>query len=131
MVVQRVKISGVVYGNVGDVKTEKEPVYYHKVRTLNGKLHEEIRYTLTHHTVQFFNLIDGVYDSLKDFIKSNEGFEIECGFPIDNGSVNSDTDFDNGLYKLSIMDEIDKGYLNGVYFRNGLTVRFEAVNPDE
>lgn len=131
MATQKVKIGGVVYGNVGDVKTEKENVYYHQVRTLDGILHEKIRYSLTHHTVQFFNLIDGVYDSLKAYIKANKDVPVECGFPIDNGDEDDDTDFDVAEYKLTITDEIDKGYLNGEYFRNGLTVRFEAVRPDE
>lgn len=131
MVVQRVKIGGVVYGNVGDVKTEKENVYYHQVRTLDGILHEKIRYTLTHHTVQFYNLIDGVYENLKAYIKANKDVPIECGFPIDNGDIESDTDFDVAEYKLTITDEIDKGYFRGKYFRNGLVVRFEAVRPDE
>lgn len=131
MVVQKVKIGGVVYGNVGDVKTEKENVYYHQVRTLDGILHEKIRYTLTHHTVEFYNLIDGVYDNLKAYIKANKDVPIECGFPIDNGDIDSDTDFDVAEYKLTIKDEIDKGYFRGKYFRNGLVVRFEAVRPDE
>lgn len=131
MVQQRVKIDGVIYGNVGEIKTKKTVDYYHKVRTLDGKLHEEIRYELTGNTVLFYNLLDGVYDSLKNFIKSNVGNHIVCGFPKDNADIDDDNGFEEAEYSLTISDEINKGYLRGKYFRNGLVVEFEAVNADE
>ena len=131
MIVRRVKIGGVIYGNVGDIKAERVSEYYYNVRTLDGVLHQKLRYRLKNYTVQFFNLLTPVYDDLKDFIKFNKDEVIECGFPTDNGSINSDTDFVMANYKLTVIDEIDKGYFKGKYFRNGLTVYFEAVTPDE
>lgn len=128
MSIQKIKIGGVVYGNVGDIDTDRDYEYVYKVRTLDGILHEKIRYTTTVHTVQFFNLLDGVYDSLKSFVKANKGVAIECGIPTDNGTEN---DFENALYYITIKSEINKGYHNGVYFRNGLTLELEAVSPDE
>lgn len=131
MVTQRISIGGVIYGNVGEINTEKEPVYRLNVRTLDGTLHQELRYIVTTHTVQFFNLLDGVYDSLKAYIKANKNVPIECGLPIDNGDIDNEEDFDFADYKITIEKEINKGYFKGKYFRNGLTLRLEAVNADE
>lgn len=125
MVVHRVKINDVVYGNVGKIESSSREVPYHDVETLDGKKHKEIRYVKTDQTVLFFNLLDGVYISLREFIKSNRGVAITCGFPDDaDGFIDSE-------YYLTIQNEINKGYLNGNYFRNGLEVLFEKVNADE
>lgn len=125
MVVHKIVIDGVTYGNVGSIGQSITPEYYHNVTALSGKKYQEVRYTKTDYTVQFFNLIDGVYTSLRAFINANKGEAVTCGFPDDNnGFIYAD-------YFLTIQSEINKGYLNGKYFKNGLTVLFEAVNADE
>lgn len=125
MTIHRVVINGVTYGNVGSIETDTTPVYYHKVETLDGKTHQKVRYFKTISTVTFFNLLDGVYTGLRAYIKANQDEAITCGFPDDeDGFIYDD-------YYLTITSEKNKGYLNGDYFRNGLTVTFEKVNADE
>lgn len=123
--VHKVKINGTVYNNVGNIDYEPIPEYYYNLTALSGKTYQDVRYTKTNYTVQFFNLLDGVYTSLRSFIKSKKGIAVTCGFPDDsNGFIEAD-------YYMTIKSEINKGYLNGNYFKNGMTVYFEAVNADE
>lgn len=125
MVTHRVKIDGTIYGNVGSIEPDIEREYYHNVTALSGKKYQDVRYQKTNYKVQFFNLLDGVYIDLRAFINSVKGVSITCGFP-------NDTDgFKEAEYFLTIQSEINKGYHNGNYFKNGMTVLFEAVNADE
>lgn len=125
MDIHRIKIDGVTYGNVGSITPSIEREYYYNVTALDGTKYQDVRYTKTNYTVQFFNLIDGVYTALRAFINDNKGVPIICGFPDDDDNLIEQE------YYLTIQSEINKGRLNGKYFKNGMTVLFEAVNADE
>lgn len=122
----RIVINGVTYGNVGKIETEIEREYYHNVTSLSGRKYQDVRYTKENQKVQFFNLLNGVYTSLIDFVKAHKGTPINCGFPDDdNGFIFAD--YYISITKPSLM----KGYLNGKYYKNGVELYFEAVNADE
>lgn len=125
MEVHKIKINGVTYGNVGTITPEIETEYYHNVTSLSGVKYQSVRYTKTNYTVQFFNLADGVYTSLRSLIKSRKGLATLCGFP------NDSTGFDETTYYMTIQSETNKGYHNGQYFKNGLTVLFERETAYE
>jgi hypothetical protein len=124
MSVHKVKINGVIYGNVGSITPEIQTEYYHNVTALDGTKYQQVRYKKTNYKVQFFNVLDGVYVALRKYINRNKGKAILCGFPNDSDG------FVEKEYYMTIQSEINKGYLNNEYFKNGLTVYFEAVNAD-
>lgn len=108
----------------GEPIPEIQRVMYHDVETLDGKTHQEVRYTKTNWTVPFSNFGNDYY-TLREYIKANPDTPILCGFPNDRDG------FVEKYYLLSIQSEKNKGYLRGNYFRNALVVYFRAVNPDE
>lgn len=118
-------INDVTYSNVGNIEEDIEYEYYYDVTALSGKKYQDVRYTKTNYVVSFFNLIDGVYKSLETMIRASAGTPIRCGIPTDEG-------FKYNEYYIKISNPgILKGYLNGVYYRTGLTLKLEAVNKDE
>lgn len=126
MEIHKIIIDGVAYGNVGNIDMQQDIEYYHNVTALDGTKYQSIRYTKTNYTATFFNLLDGVYTSLREYIKSHKGVAVTCGFPDDSNGFN----YANYYLTITSPDKM-KGYLNGNYFKNGMTVLFEAVNADE
>lgn len=115
-----------IFENVGEIETTLIHVPYHDVVTLDGVRHIKNRYTRTDHTVTFFNLLNGDFEHIISLVKSRNSTPVRVGFP-DNadGFVYAD-------YTLKIVAApINKGYLRGNYYRNGVKIAFEAVNPDE
>ena len=126
MAIHKVVINNVLYDNIGKIEVEREIEYYHNVTALDGTKYQDVRYTKTNYHSTPFNLLDGKYTTLRDYIKANEGTPITCGFPNDSDG------FDYADYYISITKpSIMKGYLRNNYYKTGMELYFEAVNADE
>ena len=123
---QKIVIDGVTYSNVGNIEPEIETEYYYDVTTLNGKHHQKIRYQRTNFSVNFFNLIDGVYSALKAKIKQNRNVALSVGIPADDSN-----DFDYDDYYVEITGETFKGYLSNGQYKTNLTIKLTKEMADE
>lgn len=124
----KIDYQGSIYGNIASITPDysKKGILYDVV-TLDGVTHKKYRYKKTDYTVQFFNLLDDVYEGLKNVINQREmrNLTSRVGFPDNDTFIYND-------YYVTIQSEIPKGYLaDGTFFKNGMIVLFEAVNPDE
>lgn len=127
MSTHKVVIAGTTYGNVGSIEPDRVVEYYHNVTALSGKQYKDIRYTKTNYTLTFFNLMNGVYESLVSAVKYFEAnnSKVTCGIPI-----GEDT-YEYKQYYLSIAEPSKmKGYHRGTYYKTGLKVLLEAVEAD-
>ena len=124
MKVHSIKMNGAVIDCVGTIEPSFEYAYYYNETALSGLKKQRVRYIKTNYNAQFFNILDGVYDNLKAYIRAHKGEPILFGFPDGNGYVERE-------YYCTILSEINKGYLRNNYYKNGLKVSFEAVLPDE
>jgi hypothetical protein len=120
-----VYINGIKYGNVASITPEIVNEYYYNVTTRDGVTHQKILYSKTNYKIQFFNLLDGVYYSLREYLKANNGVPIRVGIPTDTNDLSEAWNYAD--YYITITDEMMKGTLNGRYFKNGLTVLLERA----
>ena len=124
----KIKVSGVLYDNIGTIVPEIEYEYWYDVTTRSGKKEQKVKYTKTNYTVTFFNALDGKYTTLRNHIKERNGVPSTCGFPNDTGRLDG---FDYAEYIMTIQSEVNKGYLhNGTYYKNAMVVRFERRYAD-
>lgn len=123
----KIDFGGNILGNIAEITPDySEKGLKYDVTTMDGVRHKKYRYKKINQTVQFLNLLDGVYDELKNIINAREARNMtsHVGFPEAEGFVYND-------YYVSIVSEIPKGYLDdGTFFKNGMIVLFEAVNPE-
>lgn len=119
-----IKINGVEYSNVASVEPEVEYDFYHDVKTLDGKLHREIKGKRTNYDIVFFNGNFEEYDNLKTFLLSQNEVQLEV--------PNSYNGFNSGIFFVNVSNDELKGKLmTGGYYNTALSVFFEKVGYDE
>ena len=118
------KINGKEYKNIATVDPFVEYDYYYSVKTMDGKLHREIKGKRTNYTIMFFNQNFEEYDNLKSLLKQGEIIHLEI-------PENSSKSVVGDYYPILNGDNL-KGILwNGIPYHTAMTVTFEKVGYDE
>jgi hypothetical protein len=119
-----IKIDGVEYSNVSSVSPSVEYDFYYDVKTMDGKIHRDIKGKRTNFDVLFFNGNFEQYDQLKKMLlaKGTVWLEVPDSY---SGTISGD-------YIVTVSNDELKGKLwVGGYYNTALSVFFERVGYDE
>lgn len=119
-----IKINGVEYTNISSCSPDPEYDFYYEAKTMDGKMHREVKGKRTNYKVKFYNKDYAEYDALKNLLFTAKSVVLE----IPNGAESTIS----GEYFVTVNGDDLKGKLNsGEYYNTGLSVTFEKVGYDE
>lgn len=120
----KIKINNKEYANIASIEPSIEYDFYHNVKTLDGKIHREVKGKKTNYSIVFFNQNFAEYDALKNFLETAE--TVALTVPDKLGDESTDT------YLPTVKGYQMKGILmNGIFYSTALSVMFEKVGYDE
>lgn len=119
-----IKINGVEYTNISSCSPDPEYDFYYEAKTMDGKMHREVKGKRTNYKVKFYNKDYAEYDALKNLLFTAKSVVLE----VPNGAESTIS----GEYFVTVKGDDLKGKLNsGEYYNTGLSVTFEKVGYDE
>ena len=118
-----IEIDDTEYKNVSEIVPSIVYDDYYKVKTMDGKVHRDIKGKRTNYTVVFYNKNYEEYDNLKRYLRGKK--TVKLGVPYGRLS------YIEGEFLVTIVGDVPVGKtVDGYMYHTGLEVIFERVDYD-